>query len=139
MLKEKNAFFCQSSQVPVILIKVWWLAATLFIYFCINRADRKYLYIQLVKHHSGPYCFRSVKGLLWGALQSSNSGLPCRKPTQCYLDQLTVILKISGGRETPRRTCIRLREKMSKEKAGRQRKENQQCSVGGWVAYLVGR
>jgi hypothetical protein len=52
------------------VLKVWWHAATLFIYFDIYRAYIQYfLYIILVECHSwSPHCFRSVEGLLvWGA------------------------------------------------------------------------
>jgi hypothetical protein len=50
------------------VLKVWWHAATLFIYFYIIRADIQYLYILLGEYHSSYlHCFRSVEGLLWGA------------------------------------------------------------------------
>ncbi len=56
------------SKKACLMSKIWWHAATLFIYFYINRADIQYFYILLGENHSCYlHCFRSVEGLLWGA------------------------------------------------------------------------
>ncbi len=50
-------------------LKVWWHAATLFIYFYINRADIQY-FIYTTRRAPlllSSLLFRSVEGLLWGA------------------------------------------------------------------------
>ncbi len=60
-------------------IKVWWHAATLFIYFYINQADIQYLYILLVENHSCyPHCFE-----LGPALQQTDALLS--EPLARYL------------------------------------------------------
>jgi hypothetical protein len=61
-----NWFMFQTRQR---ILKFWWHAATLFIYFYIYRAYIQYfLYIILVECHSwSPHCFRSVEVLYWGA------------------------------------------------------------------------
>ncbi len=64
-----NYIFCFTQMLSNFL-KGWWHAATLFIYFYINRAygTCNILYIILVEFPSwSPHCFRSVEGLLWGA------------------------------------------------------------------------
>jgi hypothetical protein len=62
----KNLFTIVKIKIQYKLSKVvWWHAATLLIYFYINRAVIQYLYILLVEYHSCyPHCIRSVEGLL---------------------------------------------------------------------------
>ncbi len=79
-----------SQQVLIyIFLKIWWHAATLFIYFYINRADIQYfIYTTRIEYRSCyPHCIRSVEGFLWVPCRDSNSGLlyskvilsePCR-------------------------------------------------------------
>ncbi len=68
------------SDLFIYFLKVWWHAATLFIYFYINRADIQYfIYILLVEHHfCCPHCFPLGRGPPLGCRAEIRTRACCR-------------------------------------------------------------
>jgi hypothetical protein len=75
---------------------VWWHAATLFIYFYINRVDIQcFIYTTPRVPSCCPHGFRSAEGLLWGAEPRFELGPAVQ---QVYMGQYEVVLR---GDPTP--------------------------------------
>ncbi len=71
-------FMLQQVLIYIYFLKIWWHAATLFIYFDINRADIQYLIFHIFYSLNTALvvliAFRSVEGLLWGAVSRFKLG-----------------------------------------------------------------